>query len=151
MAGSGASYQSIVVGTDGSDRAHVAVQEALAIAKLTGAKVHVVHAVNSGVVAGFANDYQGQLVIDRMIEEATVNAQRVTDEAGQAGVAAETHTPSGPPADAILGVAEEVGADLIVIGNRGMTGAKRFVLGSVPNSVAHRSPCSVLIVSTEDD
>jgi nucleotide-binding universal stress UspA family protein len=45
-------------------------------------------------------------------------------------------------------VAEETGADLIVVGNKGMTGAERFLLGSVPNKVSHHAPCSVLIVRT---
>ena len=54
----------------------------------------------------------------------------------------------GDPADAILDVAEELEADLIVVGNKGMTGAKRFLLGSVPNKVSHHAPCSVLIIRT---
>jgi nucleotide-binding universal stress UspA family protein len=45
-------------------------------------------------------------------------------------------------------VAEERGSDLIVVGNKGMTGAKRFLLGSVPNKVSHHAPCSVLIIRT---
>jgi nucleotide-binding universal stress UspA family protein len=58
-----------------------------------------------------------------------------------------THALPGDPAKAILSVANEVGADLIVVGNKGMKGAKR-VLGSVPNDIAHQAPCAVLIVST---
>ena len=54
----------------------------------------------------------------------------------------------GDPADAILDVAEQVNADLIVVGNKGMTGAKRFLLGSVPNKVSHHAPCSVIIIRT---
>ena len=64
------------------------------------------------------------------------------------GVEVDTHARQGDPADAILDVAEEQKADLIVVGNKGMTGAKRFVLGSVPNKVSHHSPCSVMIVRT---
>jgi nucleotide-binding universal stress UspA family protein len=45
-------------------------------------------------------------------------------------------------------VAENVGADLVVVGNRGMSGVRRFVLGSVPNKVSHHSPCNLLIVDT---
>ena len=60
----------------------------------------------------------------------------------------ETFARQGDAADAILDVAEEQRADLIVVGNRGMTGAKRFLLGSVPNKVSHHAPCSVLIVRT---
>jgi len=63
-------------------------------------------------------------------------------------VAVETRAREGDPADAILDVAEERGADLIVVGNRGMAGAKRFLLGSVPNKVSHHAPCSVMIIRT---
>ncbi len=64
------------------------------------------------------------------------------------GVEVETHAREGDPADAILDVAEEQRADLIVVGNKGMTGAKRFLLGSVPNKVSHHAPCSVMIIRT---
>ena len=66
----------------------------------------------------------------------------------EAGVEVETYAREGDPADAILDVAEEQNADLIVVGNKGMTGAKRFLLGSVPNKVSHHAPCSVLIIRT---
>jgi nucleotide-binding universal stress UspA family protein len=70
-------------------------------------------------------------------------------EAKTAGVdQVETCARQGDAADAILDVAEEQGAELIVVGNKGMTGAKRFLLGSVPNKVSHHAPCSVLIVRT---
>jgi nucleotide-binding universal stress UspA family protein len=65
-----------------------------------------------------------------------------------AGVDVETYARQGDPADAILDVAEETDSDLIVVGNKGMTGAKRFLLGSVPNKVSHHAPCSVLIIRT---
>jgi nucleotide-binding universal stress UspA family protein len=72
----------------------------------------------------------------------------VAELAAAAGVTAACHPRQGDPADAILDVAEENGADLIVVGNKGMTGAKRFLLGSVPNKVSHHAPCSVLIIRT---
>ena len=65
-----------------------------------------------------------------------------------AGVESRTYAREGDPADAILDVAEELGSDLIVLGNKGMTGAKRFLLGSVPNKVSHHAPCSVMIIRT---
>ena len=64
------------------------------------------------------------------------------------GVEAEPHARKGDPADAIIGLAEELGTDLIVVGNKGLTGARRFLLGSVPDKVSHHAPCSVLIVYT---
>ena len=69
--------------------------------------------------------------------------------AREGGVAeVETFARQGDAADAIIDVAEEQGCDLIVVGNKGMTGAKRFLLGSVPNKVSHHAPCSVLIIRT---
>jgi len=59
-----------------------------------------------------------------------------------------TYAREGDPADAILDVAEESGADLIIVGNKGMTGAKRFLLGSVPDKISHHAPCSVMIIRT---
>ena len=64
-----------------------------------------------------------------------------------AGVEVQGHTGTGDPAEAIVRVAEQEKADVIVVGNKGMAGVRR-VLGSVPNSVAHQAPCSVLIVQT---
>jgi len=58
-----------------------------------------------------------------------------------------THAVGGDPADTVLTVADDVGADLVVVGNKGMKGARRM-LGSVPNSIAHGASCSVLIADT---
>jgi nucleotide-binding universal stress UspA family protein len=71
-----------------------------------------------------------------------------SEDVADTGVEIRTFARQGEPADAILDVAEEQGADLIIVGNKGMTGAKRFLLGSVPNKVSHHAPCSVLIVRT---
>jgi nucleotide-binding universal stress UspA family protein len=63
------------------------------------------------------------------------------------GVEVKTHSPKGDPGDAIVEVAVQEGADLIVLGSRGMQGARR-ILGSVPNKVSHNAPCDLLIVQT---
>ena len=81
-------------------------------------------------------------------EEVDATLSEAAEVATEAGVPNETYARQGDPADAILDVAEERGADLIVVGNKGMTGAKRFLLGSVPNKVSHHAPCSVLIIRT---
>jgi nucleotide-binding universal stress UspA family protein len=57
----------------------------------------------------------------------------------------------GSPADVLIAVADEAGADLIVIGNRGMSGPRRFMIGNVPNKVSHHSPKDLLIVKTDKD
>jgi nucleotide-binding universal stress UspA family protein len=143
-------YNVIVVGTDGSDRASVAVRQAFGLAKLTGATVHAVQVVHPATKTGFADSSGGQLEVDKMREHAEQSAARLLAEAESEGISAEIHNPAMEDvADALIRVAEDVGADLIVVGNRGMSGVSRFVLGSVPNKVSHHSPCSLLIVNTE--
>src|SRR5665811_60576 len=75
-------------------------------------------------------------------------AEAAAASAKKEGLEVQTHPVEGGPTDAILNVAEETDADLIVVGNKGMTGARRFVLGSVPNNISHHAPCSVMIVRT---
>lgn len=67
---------------------------------------------------------------------------------GKTDVPVETVAQEGDPAEAIISVAEERKTDIIVVGNKGMAGVKRFLLGSVPNKVAHHAPCSVFIART---
>jgi nucleotide-binding universal stress UspA family protein len=147
-------FASILVGTDGSDTASTAVRQAIALALDLKARLQIVSAYEPTAA-------EQRLLLERTQVpgdiEWTVNPRsdvlelldRAGSEARRAGVAAvETFARQGDAADAILDVAEEQSADLIVVGNKGMTGAKRFLLGSVPNKVSHHAPCSVLIVRT---
>jgi nucleotide-binding universal stress UspA family protein len=140
-------YQVIVVGTDGSARAAVAVHKALELAQLTGATVHAVNAMHVSTV--FEDPHSAQLVMDEMRNHANGIGEQVLEDARRHGVTVEFHSATGEPAEALVELAERLNADLVVVGNRGMSGMKRFVLGSVPNRVSHRCPCSVLIVDTE--
>ena len=145
-------FRSIVIGTDGSETARKAVKEAIGLAKAVGASVDVVSAYEpvSGSrlreEARQAPSDMQWMVNPREDVEATLKtaAEGIQGD----GVTVETYARQGDPADAILDVAEERGADLIVVGNKGMTGAKRFLLGSVPNKVSHHAPCSVMIIRT---
>ena len=143
-------YKVIVVGTDGSDRAGVAVSEAFALAKMSGATLHPVHVVRPVSMMGAEHDPAAvATVMSSMHDEGDHICARLRAEAERHGVSAETHNLNGDPAEVLISVAEAVYADLVVVGNRGMTGLKRFVLGSVPNSVSHHCPCSLLIVNTD--
>ena len=145
-------FGSIVVGTDGSSTAGEAVRQATELARAVGAKVYLVSAYEP-VPEGRLRDERQEVPEDlqwmvnpREDVEATLEdgAEQLKD----SGLDVETLAREGDPADAILDVAEEKKADLIVVGNRGMTGAKRFLLGSVPNKVSHHAPCSVMIIRT---
>jgi nucleotide-binding universal stress UspA family protein len=146
-------FGSIVVGTDGSDTATTAVRYAIDLARELGARLQIVSAYEPvsehrlrHETSEVPKDLQW-LVNPR--EDVLAMLQRASEEATGAGVSqVETFARQGDAADAILDVAEEQRSDLIVVGNRGMTGAKRFLLGSVPNKISHHAPCSVLIVRT---
>ena len=145
-------FTRIVVGTDGSETAAEAVRQATDLAKLSNAQLDIVSAFEpvskrriEGEQQGAPADVQYEIGpredVNLILESAAATAKKE-------GVEVHTHPVEGGPADAILNVAEKTGADLIVVGNKGMAGARRFVLGSVPNNVSHHAPCSVIIVRT---
>lgn len=122
-------YRKILVGTDGSNTAAKAVDRAVAIASAAGARLTIV------TVAALA---RGKQVVDA---EAARHAG--------AGVEIDTMVIDDDPVAGLIEVARGGSYDLLVIGNRGMTGVSRFLrLGSVPNKITHHLPCSLLIVKT---
>jgi nucleotide-binding universal stress UspA family protein len=131
-------YRVIVVGAAKSDTARRAVAEAIELARVLDAQIHLVTAYE-----------KDRGPIEGKDTPARANAQRNLDAIIPAshGHKFTTHALPGDPAKAILTVAAEVGADLIVVGNKGMKGKGRF-LGSVPNDIAHQAPCAVLVVRT---
>ena len=145
-------FDRIVVGTDGSETANEAVRQATDLAKAVGARIDLVSAFEP--VGNQRLREERQQVPEDMSwmvnEREDVNAtlKEAEERISGAGVQVETHARQGDPADAILDVAEEQNADLIIVGNKGMSGAKRFLLGSVPNKVSHHAPCSVMIIRT---
>jgi nucleotide-binding universal stress UspA family protein len=143
-------FRSIVVGTDGSDRATLAVGQALALARATGATLHVVHAVPPAIFGTEFVDAAGAPITRADLrEEGNQTLARVVAQAEREGVILHAHSVDGAPADGLIRIAETVEADLVVVGNLGMSGVRRFVLGSVPNTLSHHCPCSVLIVNTD--
>ena len=144
-------YESIVVGTDGSETSKRAVAEAARLAEAMGSTVHVVSAFEPLRGARIVGAPEGAAKVWAVRPDARV--QSIIEEAVAAirlrKVEVKPHTVTGDPADALLEVAHEHDADLIVVGNQGMHGVGR-VLGSVPNKVSHRAPCHVLIVATDE-
>ncbi len=145
-------FSSIVVGTDGSETAGKAVLQATELARQVGAKVNLVSAYEP--VSGQRLREERREVpkdMEWMVnprEDVEATLKDAAEKLAGAGVEVDTFAREGDAADAILDVAEETHADLIVVGNKGMTGTKRFLLGSVPNKVSHHAPCSVLIIRT---
>ena len=145
-------YGSIVVGTDGSETAGEALNQAIELAKSLDTDLHLVSAyqpVPEQQIRQQRRDAPEDIqwsINPRQEVDKTLSDSK--DKVEEAGVKVRTHSQEGDPADAILTVAEEENAGLIIVGNRGMTGARRFLLGSVPNKISHHAPCSVLIIRT---
>lgn len=149
-------YKRIVVGTDGSETAEKAVDEAIELASKLGAELEVVNAFKPVSAAELERmraeipDREFKFAAEPSVQSEHLLA-KVVEKAERAGVKARRWSHGDDPANFLLDVAAETGADLIVVGNRGMTGMSRFLLGSVPNKVSHHAPCAVLIVRTQED
>lgn len=149
-------FNSIVVGTDGSVTAAAAVRRAVDLARLSGARLHVVTAfrpVEAVASVAAASSYSSGLAVNvaqlgpEQRREAEAIAERAVPPVDADDIEVECHARPGNPAEVIVEVARHIGADLIIVGNRGMNGARRL-LGSVPNRVTHSAPCAVMVVHT---
>jgi nucleotide-binding universal stress UspA family protein len=145
-------FTRIVVGTDGSETAAEAVRQAVDLAKLAGAQLSIVSAyapVSNRRVQGEQLSAPADVQYEiGPREDVNLVLDAAAGDARKEGIEVQTHPVEGDPAEAILNVAEQTKADLIVVGNKGMTGARRFLLSSVPNNISHHAPCSVIIVRT---
>jgi nucleotide-binding universal stress UspA family protein len=148
-------FSSIVVGTDGSNVATQAVRQAVAVAKTASATLEIVSA--------YTPVPEQQLRQERLEapedmqwtihprQEVEASLSEAADIAHKAGIDVNTHACEGDPADAIVDVADEKNADLVIVGNERMSVKrvlKRLFLASVPHKVSRRAPCSVLIIRT---
>ena len=128
-------FQNIAVGTDGSERAWRAVARAAQLAAACDATLHVIHAYQG---TRESIEAAGKAVIERLGPELAATGARVQPYALQ-----------GDPADVMIDWAQHNDVDLIIVGNKGMTGRRGRLLGSIPNAVAHEAPCAVMIVPTQ--
>jgi len=145
-------YKKILVGTDGSPPSLKSVREAAFLAKSFGSELLVV----------CAYEPVDQATLEKWKDEAPTDfawrfspssgaetaAEKGREASMEMGVEPRAIIEEGEAGDALIRVAEREGVDLIVVGNRGMAGATRFLLGSVPNKVSHHAPCDLLIVHT---
>ena len=135
----------IVVGTDGSETATIAVQEAIRLASKLDQPLHIVSAYqplsSSSVSLPAEYELRSDSAVSAVLDDATARAR-------VGGVSAEVHARTGDPAEVLLDIAEEINASLIIVGNKGIGSVKRFVLGNVPSKVVHHSPCSTYVVHT---
>ena len=141
--------ETITVGTDGSGTADKAVEFAMDMAEKFGAKL-VIASSYRPVTEDKIRAEQREAPEDiqwsiNPTEAVDSTLKSVEERARDRGLETTSEARQGDPADVLCEIAEQHGADLLVVGNKGM---QRRVLGSVPNSVSHKAPCSVVIVKT---
>ena len=145
-------YTHVLVGTDGSETASEAVRHAARLAGAFGARLTVVSAYSpepdktARTQAEVPAELQWQVTDSAMATERAEAARALARDEGAGDVA--VYVEAGDPADVVLSTADLRGADVIVVGSKGMTSATRFLLGSVPNKISHHAPCDVIIVRT---
>lgn len=145
---------SVIVGTDGSDTANQAVEAAARLAASTGARLAIVSAYAPVAKSRLRaekrqapSDVEWAVNEREDVDDLLAAAKRTAEGLGAERV--RTAAREGDPAEVIIDVAEEMHCDLVVVGNQGMTGSRRFLLGAVPDKLSHHARCSVLIVQTK--
>ena len=143
----------IVVGTDGSPTAERAMSKATALAKAVGAELVIVCAYNNRAPSGVAA--AGISLDSGWVAAAHSGAESVAKAAGEKAKAEGVenlsyHAVPGDPSEVLLQVTTEQGADLLVVGSKGMQSTARFLLGPIANKVSRRVPCDLLIVETSE-
>jgi len=144
----------ILLATDGSEEAELAALRAVDLAERTDSELHVVHV---GVVPTFLKSYPGTLGYERRIYEQIEeeSRQRLRELSWRVklagGTLAGAHLRMGKVALEIVALAEELGADMIVMGSRGLGGVRRALMGSVSDSVVRHAHCPVLVVRPEKE
>ena len=138
-------YDDIIVPTDGGEQMDAVIDAAVDIATQRGARIHALSVIDRGV---FLTLEEG--LTDAVDEELTANAERaveaVTDAASTADLENEGVVRRGRPGEEIIAYADEIGADLIVMGSRGADGHERRMLGSVSQDVITETDCQTLVI-----
>jgi nucleotide-binding universal stress UspA family protein len=143
--------KTILVPTDFSPHSEKALEVAKRLVKLTGGKIHLLHCfrINVGGISPY-----GIAVPEEFSRELREAAAKKIEDLEQRiaadGIEVEAHITSRFPSQAVSDLAEELGADLIVMGTRGTTGLKHILLGSVAERTLRIAPCPVLTVKETD-
>jgi nucleotide-binding universal stress UspA family protein len=135
----------IVVGTDGSDTATVALNAAIDFAKAFDQPLHIVSAYRPASSGKLPPEFEGCITSSSVVDSVVADA---LSRAKIAGVVAHSHAETGSAVEAVLGVAERVGAAVVVVGNKGIGSKTRRALGNIPNKIVHQSTCSTYVVHT---
>ena len=141
--------KTILVPIDFSDHSEKAVATAVELAKTLGASLHLTHVLHYPVQVASAGIAMPQDLWTQVREAATRKLETASQGVSAEGIAVETHLTEGPNAQSIVELADKIGADLIVMGTRGLSGLKHVMLGSVAERTVRLASCPVMTVKAE--
>lgn len=158
-----ATYQKILVAVDYLDTTAEIFKQAIQLAQANHSQLMIFHCLQGAIpgqkdypsytaLGAYGGVYSHEMIVleEQLMQEATEELHRWLEgfvrRAKETGIEADSDYRSGDPGSQICAIAQEWGADLIVIGRRGRTGLSELLLGSVSNYVTHHAPCSVLVI-----
>ena len=137
-------FKTIVLALDGSNQSLKALTHAIGLAEWCEAELIIVHAYSH------TSDLRAKEEYEKLVAQRKSGGQKILDNARaqfkSARIVVEENLLEGPAAEAILTVAQNRGADLIILGTRGMGSLEGLLLGSVSTKVTHEAPCTVMVV-----
>ena len=145
-------FRTILVPIDFSETAQHALDTAILLARESGGRIHLLHAyeIPLGTIPPYGVAIPDSLLAD-VRDAAARRLEKAAHKVEAAGIACETQILHAPPAEGIVEAARACGADLIVMGTRGLTGLRHVLLGSVAERTVRLSPCPVLTVKTKSE
>lgn len=139
-------FHTIVVALDGSEISMKAFEVALAEAKIWNAALHVIYVVETSRFSSIPMDNTMEIIYSLLEKEGKEIFEQSTARAAEEGISPVTHLKDGHAGTEILALADDLHADLIVIGSRGKSGIDRLLLGSVSAHVVQDSGCTTMVV-----
>ncbi|MDV2482488.1 universal stress protein [Methanoculleus sp. Wushi-C6] len=139
-------FRKILVGIDGSEPANRALETAIREAGVWNAEIHVVYIVESGLFASLPLDNTLEIIYSVLQKEGEDILEGARKKGDAAGIPITTHLRQGHAGSQIVSLAEELGADLILLGSYGKSGVDRLLLGSVTDYVVQNSPITTTVV-----
>lgn len=139
-------YKNVLIPTDGSDTAEMAVKQGIELAEAVGAKVYGLYVIDISTFIGVPTEAVWESIKNLLEEEGKTALGIIEKMAEEGGVEYEMILNEGSPYKNIIQTAEEKKIDLIVMGTAGRVGFDRFLLGSVAEKVVRTAPCPVLVV-----
>lgn len=139
-------FRKVLVAIDGSSQSRLALSTAIDVAKVWKAEIHAAYVIEIGLFSSLPVDNTWEVMYSLLDKEGKEILDDAIAAGAEAGVPLTTHLRQGHAGQELLNLAEEIGADLIVLGSLGKSGIERLLIGSVSSFVVTNSPVTTMVV-----